>query len=102
MDITVLFSAMTETEKEEILQEAIKWKGINYISESTSFTPIETWIKQHPTASLKLKNSLRKVYGIGWRGTDFSFIEEVTKSNFLSIRYAGIGTWNEFVKLRGY
>lgn len=87
MDIVKLINILSESEIEylkQILNTELK-------REHYSKTTINVWEEFNPNVSVRLLNILHK--------SDFIYIEDVTKKEFLKIRNSGISSWNEFVLL---
>lgn len=111
MNLNMFFDALTKEEKAELLKIALQWRdgplkiilqwrdGPKYEIPTTTKTPVTDWINQHPQMSTKLSNILRGFYN---DEPPFLYMEEINKHDFLCSRNAGIKSWKEFVKLRGW
>lgn len=63
-------------------------------------TDIRTWIRQKDKEGVTLSARLFKI--LDKNVANFKCIEYISKQSFLSCREAGVSTWREVVKLRGY
>lgn len=108
MKIDVLFAAFNDDEREEMFKLITDWKIPNPIIINTTekLTPVREWVKLQPDISERLIQILLVTRFFNRPCPDedlpFRFIEQINRKHFLRIRNAGLKSWDEFVKLRGY
>lgn len=89
MNLSTLFRSLDNSEKEELLKMCLKWKGRS--ETSISYTPLGYWLIEKQTnkeISTRLHNLLQK--------SNFLYLEEVNYTDFIRLRGAGKGAWDEF------
>ncbi len=101
MNIDILFQALSDDEKERLLQLISNWKFPDK-SKERKLTPIEEWVGLQTEISVRLKNVLLKGYQDSSGQLRFKFVELILKKDFFHRRNAGKKSWQEFVRLRGF
>lgn len=89
MNVDIFYGSLSSIEKEQLFDLLITDKTV---LSNRNLTPVSAWLIMHPETSVRLCNVLIS--------SDFKFIEQITKDNFLVHRNAGRRSLNEFIEIR--